>query len=978
VKKLSTAQRRKLLKEMPICKACMECKATRRPVRKVSQPRAAMPLQLFLVDYSARITPVGITGAEYYLAVLDDASGYLFVQPTKSRSTTATDFKLCLRGVLELLKRSGRQPTIEAVKGDHAKEFASGEFLSVCSELGILFPKLGAPYHKNSISRLDRAMRTVQTMAGAMVSHATASNKEWPFALSYAVFLYNRLPSKSRGGASPYECLFGGGRVPSTDCFRTWYAPVFAVKVGNDARRSAKFSGAAIQGYFLGYRERELGCLLRTPGRQKPELRHDVYFIEDLQRGQHLKPKAADTTVRFTPSSIPPIAPSAGDEPHVEVTRTHIDLTEDSPSPPPASPSLLKRARQVQAELTAAIDATPSPPARTVRERIPRVSMNLGAGGQEMSQAFLFQQAVREEKQQALLAAASVFVPRNYKEAMSCPDRAKWQAAREKEFLQMEQKGVWEEIIKPNKPIRYLGLTEVYVPKADADGNLSKYKCRICAQGFTQIAGKDYHNTTAPVVRSLTLRIVLVLVVVLNLETKQFDFSGAFLNSNLDVELYVRYPPGYPRKISNGVLRLRKALYGCVQSPHLWYKDLCKALKDLGYLCSKSDPCLFYKEYRRGRLAIIVIHVDDGIAAAVDAPIIATDITKLNRRYALESQPLTWYLGLRVDRSEHGMRITASAYIDSLGKRFSVTAIYGQPPADPHVQFRSRQPDEHKANVKKYQEIVGCLMFVANACRPDISYITSKLAQYLSDPSRTHMTAATRTVQYLLGTKYKGLAFTDSPGTLDPTGQIHEASASQLAPTVPDQQRIAALSRLYFFDSDYARCLTTSLSHTGILGYLHGNLMVYSSRKQRRVAHSTFGAETIAGCECLKITLAVDNILSEISAHGAGAVQYTPSQVRQATSLDVEPFSIRNPSHLRGDNASSIKTFISGNYFNRRSVHMRIRYQAVHQAVVGKYIHVAHVPTDQNPSDALTKALKPQIFRSFESYLVAGEGKSHK
>jgi hypothetical protein len=60
--------------------------------------------------------------------------------------------------------------------------------------------------------------------------------------------------------------------------------------------------------------------------------------------------------------------------------------------------------------------------------------------------------------------------------------------------------------------------------KKDADGNILKYKARLVAKGYTQVAGVDYTETFAPVVRPESVRIFLTLAHERNLKVKHWDF----------------------------------------------------------------------------------------------------------------------------------------------------------------------------------------------------------------------------------------------------------------------------------------------------------------------------------------------------------------------------------------------------------------------------------------------------------------------
>ena len=69
------------------------------------------------------------------------------------------------------------------------------------------------------------------------------------------------------------------------------------------------------------------------------------------------------------------------------------------------------------------------------------------------------------------------------------------------------------------------------------DGSIRKLKARICARGFEQIEGVDYFETFAPVVQWMTVQVCLIIIILLQLENMQIDYTAAFLQAPLDHDL---------------------------------------------------------------------------------------------------------------------------------------------------------------------------------------------------------------------------------------------------------------------------------------------------------------------------------------------------------------------------------------------------------------------------------------------------------
>ena len=121
-----------------------------------------------------------------------------------------------------------------------------------------------------------------------------------------------------------------------------------------------------------------------------------------------------------------------------------------------------------------------------------------------------------------------------------------------------------------------------------------KHKDHLVARGFTQQYGIDYHDTFSPVVKPVTVRLVLSLAVSRGWCLHQIDVSNAFLHGFLDETVYMQQPLGfedsqYPRH----VCKLQRALYGLKQSPRAWHARLSDKLHELGFISSKADTSLF-------------------------------------------------------------------------------------------------------------------------------------------------------------------------------------------------------------------------------------------------------------------------------------------------------------------------------------------------------------------------------------------------
>jgi hypothetical protein len=152
--------------------------------------------------------------------------------------------------------------------------------------------------------------------------------------------------------------------------------------------------------------------------------------------------------------------------------------------------------------------------------------------------------------------------PQSFKEAMSMPEAPLWKEAVNSEIKSILQNHTWELVDLPPgcKP---LGYKWIFKRKMKADGSIDKYKARFVVKGYKQKEGVDYFDTYSPVTRITSIRMLIAIAVLYNLEIHQMDIKTAFLNGELDEEIYMEQPEGFivPGK-EKKVCRLVKSLYG--------------------------------------------------------------------------------------------------------------------------------------------------------------------------------------------------------------------------------------------------------------------------------------------------------------------------------------------------------------------------------------------------------------------------------
>ena len=380
------------------------------------------------------------------------------------------------------------------------------------------------------------------------------------------------------------------GRKPNVRHLRVFGCDAYA-HVPRDER--TKFDSKARKCILLGYGQVTKGYRLYDPERQKIIHSRDVQFNENPKGGEH----------------------SGVEVDNGNGYQLLVDFTDEMES-------------QVDVPTEPDVPEPEIPPRRSTREKRPPTFY--GREECNMSEA-----------------------PTTLAEAASNSEKRKWKVAMDAEMKSLEDNDVWD--LVPLPPGRKLvGSKWVYKVKTGADGRVQKYKARLVAQGFTQKFGTDYDETFCPVIRQESLRMLIALSVQYGLQLHQMDVTTAFLNGILEEEVYMKQPERYEVQGKEQlVCRLKRSIYGLKQSPRCWNMALDSHLKEMGFVQSQGDPCIYYKD-TNGEKFYMGVYVDDIILAGRSESEMSQVKTNLSRKFSTKDLGKLSYIVLpwNKDRAE--------------------------------------------------------------------------------------------------------------------------------------------------------------------------------------------------------------------------------------------------------------------------------------------------------------------------------------
>ena len=411
-----------------------------------------------------------------------------------------------------------------------------------------------------------------------MMKVKSMSVEFWGEAMSTAVFILNRSPTKALEGRTPYKA-WRGHMLNVT--FMWTFGCIGHVK--NTKPFLGKLGDRSTPMVFLGYEDGRL----YDPEGGKVVVSRDVVF-DDAAAWEWREPAMGEergvSDVFTVEHLVIQGAVDAGVEPEAGVSGSPAAEEAEPPSPaatrgggssPPAvanspaqSTPAFAAAEQGTPSLAAAIEFT-SPPSNISDfvdafhdgEEVRFRRMDNFVGDAEAPR---LASRLLEDPELLLMSAEE---PTTFAAAEKDPS---WWKAMLEEMWSIEENHTWE-LVDPPAGCRPIGLKWVYKVKRDEHGAIVKHKAQLVARGFVQQEGIDFEEVFAPVARMESVRLVLALAAAKDWRVHHLDVKSAFLNGELMETVFVKQAPGLTKKgAEHKVLRLRNALYGLRQAPRAW------------------------------------------------------------------------------------------------------------------------------------------------------------------------------------------------------------------------------------------------------------------------------------------------------------------------------------------------------------------------------------------------------------------------
>ena len=334
-----------------------------------------------------------------------------------------------------------------------------------------------------------------------------------------------------------------------------------------------------------------------------------------------------------------------------------------------------------------------------------------------------------------------------------------WRKATEKELSQLASFKTWRlEDLPAGKNL--VSSRWVFDLKKNQQGEVTKFKARLVARGFSQKKGIDYIETFAPTVKYNSLQMLLAVAATEDLEIHQGDVESTYLAADLDEEIFMEPPEGVETR--GKVCRMLKGLYGLKQSAQLWNRRLTSFLLKHGFRQLSTDFSILTKGGIKEGLTIL-IYVDDLLFVSPHMEQINWVKKLLASEFRIKDLgEAKTILNMQVtrDRKKRQLTLSQPGYTRKVLERFGMMDCH--PVATPMEPGAIKVLDRVYKEVKDslvdsradktwYQEAIGSLMHLMVSTRPDIAYAVGRLSRYCQNPMEVHWKAAKQVFRYLKG-----------------------------------------------------------------------------------------------------------------------------------------------------------------------------------------------------------------------------------
>lgn len=510
-----------------------------------------------------------------------------------------------------------------------------------------------------------------------------------------------------------------------------------------------------------------------------------------------------------------------------------------------------------------------------------------------------------------------------------------------KELLQLHDRNVFEPVKVSKlsyKQLKAIIRSKIFLKeKYLSNGEFDKLKARLVAGGHMQdktIYSKSSISSPTPTQQSVFG--IASIAAAEHRTVVTADIPGAYLNADMDdqevlvrlnkleAEILCKHKPEYDEYIEpNGtmVVKLKKALYGLVQSAKLWYQCLRSSLEEFGFACNPYDVCVFNKTVNGDQITVCV-YVDDLMITSANNKAIKDLLKSLNKKYGeltVKRGDVHSYLGMTFDFSQEGeVRVTMEGYIKDMLKEYEVTGKAASPALDNLFKIDNKSKRLSYDQQEMFHSRVAKLLYLAKRAMPELLPAIVFLATRVNEATEEDLEKLNRTLKYINGAQHHGICLK----------LIFVKGKIQI---------------LVYTDASW-KSHADCKGHTGAFISLGLGPVYIRCSKQKLVTKSSAEAELLALSDMTSIVMWMREFYREQGYKVKTAIVYQ-------------------------DNMSCIKLTENGRSNSDRTRHIKLHHFFMKEQIDRGEVKLVYLPTKDMIADILTKPLNGELFRKLRAKL---------
>lgn len=890
------------------CEICAFSKQTKSSFARNNRARSSRVLELIHSDVCGPMSQPAWDGSRYFVTFTDDFSRATMVYCIERKSEVFSKFKEFVA-----MSEAKHNCKISRLKADNGGEYTSNEFKRYCSEKGIQLTYT-VPYNPQMNGVAERLNRTLVERARAMLFASDVEWKFWNEAVLTANYLKNRSPTRAFGrqfiDKTPAEIWYGS--KPDLSIVRIFGSTCYNhIPSENRKKLNSKSDKCIMLGYGTTFGTYRMWDVERS----KLVIGRHVTFNEGpiLSRARIIEASDPEAVVEPLKNENDSDKTANDDGSDDEVDDSFADASDEY-----VHGTTMERTGDINGE----IHGTDTESTGSIRENIHGVEEN-GTGNIELRRSNRIRKPVQrygdfeyddfEFGNVAHALSANEYVqgdPTSLKEAKQRSDWLQWKAAIDEELSSLQKNDTWTLCKLPGNR-RPISCKWVFKLKQKANGEVDKYKARLVARGFTQSKGFDYNETYSPTAKLTTFRVLLAIAVHHGYHIHQMDVKCAFLNGQLNEEIYMSQPDGFGDGTAS-VCKLNRSLYGLKQASRMWNERFHQYMVKIGFNRCMNDHCLYTKQ-GNGGICYILLYVDDLLIVSADMKLIKVIKSMLLKEFEMtDLEEANNFLGINIVRDNtNEITMDQTNYFRKMLKKFGMSDCKGiSTPIETGLHLENGGVNDGKGNGIPYRELIGCITYATLTTRPDLCAATNFFSRFQSCYDEVHFQHAKRMLRYIQDTK-------------------------QLKMVYRRQDNAPVL--VGYADADFAGDKHDRKSTSGFVFKVYGNAVSWSSKKQPTVSLSSTEAEYIAlgGAICEGKWLR--GLLHELGV-----------DCKAATTIFE-------------DNQSTMRVAAEPRE-HQRMKHIDVKYNFIRESIASGEFKLKYIPTGDQTADIMTKGLGQILF----------------